>query len=129
MNKVVDYFKVLVLVGIKLWYCISTWRSRYWLILLCKAEFLVADIFKSNLDRKEQIEKAEEKERLQKENERLQKEKEEKEKKDLEDKESDDNALDTGNTGGQTMESKDEEHIGLLEDSPPLQVSNVVSIY
>uniref|UniRef100_A0A164SVA1 Glucosidase 2 subunit beta n=1 Tax=Daucus carota subsp. sativus TaxID=79200 RepID=A0A164SVA1_DAUCS len=72
-------------------------------------------------DRKEQIEKAEEKERLQKENERLQKEKEEKEKKDLEDKESDNNAPDTGNTGGVTTESTDDDHIGLVEDSPPLE--------
>lgn len=72
-------------------------------------------------DRKEQIEKAEEKERVQKEKERLQKEKEDKEKKDLEDKESENNALDTGNTGGQTTESTDDEHIGVLEDSPPIQ--------
>lgn len=97
------------------------------MLLLCKAKYLVADIFNSYyLDRKEQIEKAEEKERVQKENERLQKEKEDKEKKDLEDKESDNNAQDTGNTGGQTTESTDDEHIGLLEDSPPIQVSDVI---
>ena len=63
---------------------------------------------------------------MQKENERLQKEKEEKEKKDLEDKESDNNAPDTGNTGGVTTESTDDDHIGLVEDSPPLEVSNFV---
>ena len=94
----------------------------FFLVFSSKAYFLYRWIFCfTHIEHKEQIEKAEEKERLQKE-------KEETEKKEAEEAQREKSkSMEEVPSQGQPMESENHDKIGLLENSPSDQVKLVLS--